>query len=397
MQHSLSGSLPVDKMEGPYSARLPSSSIGEKSRRAPVGRETAGLRDLPPPRRPSPGSFVGPSQDRRLVPVSAAGLCFGATVTMADFDHIPVMLDEILDVFAPVDTGVLVDATLGGAGHASAILDAHPALRLVGLDQDPAALTAAAAALAAHRDRVELRHARFDHLAAELDALGITEISAVLFDLGVSSHQLDTGDRGFSFRNDGPLDMRMDTTSGRTAADLVNTAGMDELTDTLRTLGDERHARRIAAAIVAARPIETTGQLADVVADAMPAASRRSPGHPARRTFQALRIAVNDELGVLAPALQQAVQRLRPGGRGAVLSYHSGEDRIVKRTLRHAAGLDRTLPAGLPAPTGEEPIIRLLHRGGRTPTELEIERNPRAKAARLRSFEKTAGPGGGAQ
>lgn len=316
---------------------------------------------------------------------------------MADFDHIPVMLDEILDVFAPVDTGVLVDATLGGAGHASAILDAHPALRLVGLDQDPAALTAAAAALAAHRDRVELRHARFDHLAAELDALGITEISAVLFDLGVSSHQLDTGDRGFSFRNDGPLDMRMDTTSGRTAADLVNTAGMDELTDTLRTLGDERHARRIAAAIVAARPIETTGQLADVVADAMPAASRRSPGHPARRTFQALRIAVNDELGVLAPALQQAVQRLRPGGRGAVLSYHSGEDRIVKRTLRHAAGLDRTLPAGLPAPTGEEPIIRLLHRGGRTPTELEIERNPRAKAARLRSFEKTAGPGGGAQ
>ncbi|MEM7285904.1 MAG: 16S rRNA (cytosine(1402)-N(4))-methyltransferase RsmH [Actinomycetota bacterium] len=313
---------------------------------------------------------------------------------MADFDHVPVMLDEILEVFAPVETGVLVDATLGGAGHATALLDAHPRLQLVGLDRDPAALTAAAAALDPHRDRVELRHARFDELAAELDALGITEISAVLFDLGVSSHQLDAGDRGFSFRNDGPLDMRMNPTTGPTAAELVNTAGIDELTDTLRTLGDERHARRIAAAIIDARPIETTSRLADVVADAMPAASRRSPGHPARRTFQALRIAVNDELDVLAPALEQAVARLRPGGRGAVLSYHSGEDRIVKRTLRHAAGLDRTLPPGLPAPPGEEPTIRLLHRGGRTPTGAEVERNPRAKAARLRSFEKTSTDGG---
>ena len=317
-------------------------------------------------------------------------------MTMADFDHVPVMLAEILDVFAPVDDGVLVDATLGGAGHATAILDAHPALRLVGLDRDPAALEAAGTALASHRDRVELRHARFDQLAAELDALGITEISAVLFDLGVSSHQLDTGDRGFSFRNDGPLDMRMNPTAGRTAADLVNTGSLDELTTTLRTLGDERHARRIASAIVAARPIETTGRLADVVADAMPAASRRSPGHPARRTFQALRIAVNDELDVLAPALEQAVERLRPGGRGAVLSYHSGEDRIVKRTLRSVAGLDRSLPPGLPVPPGEEPGIRLLHRSGRTPSEHEIERNPRAKAARLRSFEKAAPAAGSA-
>lgn len=314
---------------------------------------------------------------------------------MADFEHIPVMLEEILEVFSPIDGGVLVDATLGGAGHATAILDAHPELRLVGLDQDPAALEAAESTLAAHRHRVELRHARFDQLAAELDALGITEISAVLFDLGVSSHQLDTGHRGFSFRNDGPLDMRMNPTSGQTAADLVNTATVDELTATLRTLGDERHARRIAGAIVDARPIETTARLADVVADAMPAASRRSPGHPARRTFQALRIAVNSELDVLAPALEQAVQRLGPGGRGAVLSYHSGEDRIVKRTLRHAAGLDRSSPRGLPIPTGDEPDIRLLHRGGRTPSQPEIDRNPRAKAARLRSFEKVApGPGG---
>lgn len=316
-------------------------------------------------------------------------------MTPSDFDHVPVMLDEILEVFADIDSGVLVDATLGGAGHASAILDAHPALRLVGLDRDPAALAAAGEVLAAYADRVELRHARFDELAAELDALGITEISAVLFDLGVSSHQLDTGDRGFSFRNDGPLDMRMNPTTGRTAADVVNTAGLDELADILRTLGDERHARRIASAIIDARPIETTAQLADIVADAMPAASRRSPGHPARRTFQALRIAVNDELDVLGPALEQACERLGPGGRGAVLSYHSGEDRIVKRTLRAAAGLDRSLPPGLPVPPGEEPEIRLLHRSGRTPSDAEIERNPRAKAARLRSFEKIAADAGG--
>ena len=297
------------------------------------------------------------------------------------------MLDEILEVFAPIEDGVLVDATLGGGGHAAAILDAHEGVRLVGLDRDPAALAAARTALARHGDRCAFRHARFDAIDAELDALGITDIAGVLFDLGVSSHQLDEADRGFSFRHDGPLDMRMNPTVGRTAADIVNTDDVASLAEILRSLGDERHARRIADAIVSARPITTTSQLATVVADAMPAASRRSPGHPARRTFQALRIAVNEELDVLGPALEQAIARLRPGGRGAVLSYHSGEDRIVKRTLRSAAGLDRQVPKGLPI-VEDDAAITLLHRSGRTPTDAEIERNPRASAARLRSFER---------
>jgi 16S rRNA (cytosine1402-N4)-methyltransferase len=359
------GSLPVDEMEGPYSARLPSSSIGEKSRRAPVGRETA---------------------DVRVCLVNET----------AEFSHTPVMLTEILEVFAPVTDGIVVDATVGGGGHAGALLDAHQAIGLVGLDQDPAALEASARSLARHGDRVTLRRARFDSLAAELDALGITTIAGVLFDLGVSSHQLDEGERGFSFRSDGPLDMRMDPDSSPSAAELVDELDEGALARLLSDLGDERHARRIARAIIDSRPIETTARLAEIVATAMPAASRRSPGHPARRTFQALRIAVNSELDVLEPALSQAIARLGPGGRGAVLSYHSGEDRIVKRVLRSAAGLDRVVPRGLPEPVDSEgPAIRLLHRGGRTPSEAEIEANPRAKAARLRSFERLDDGGGG--
>lgn len=352
------GSLPVDEMEGPYSARLPSSSIGEKSRRAPVGRETA---------------------DVRVCLVNET----------ADFSHRPVMVDEVLEAFAPVDAGIVVDATVGGGGHARALLDAHPAIGLVGLDRDPAALAASARALARHLDRVTLRRARFDALGAELDALGITTIAGVLFDLGVSSHQLDSSERGFSFRGDGPLDMRMDPDAAPSAAELIDELDERSLARLLADLGDERHARRIARAIVENRPIETTGRLAEIVTMAMPAASRRSPGHPARRTFQALRIAVNSELDVLAPALEQAIRRLGPGGRGAVLSYHSGEDRIVKRILRSAAGLDRNVPRGLPDPVdGDGPAIRLLHRGGRTPSDAEIVANPRAKAARLRSFER---------
>lgn len=308
------------------------------------------------------------------------------------FSHEPVMLDEILATFADIADGVLVDATLGGAGHAQALLDHHPELRLVGLDQDTVAIEAATRRLEPHADRVVIRQVRFDALDAELDALGVESIEGVLFDLGVSSPQLDVADRGFSFRGDGPLDMRMDRRSGPTAADLVNDLDVGALADILRTYGDERHSRRVATAIVAARPIETTVALAEVVADAMPAASRRSPGHPARRTFQALRIAVNEELDVLGPALDQAIDRLAPGGRGAVLSYHSGEDRIVKHRLRHAAGLDRIPPGGLPRPVGDEPVIELLHRRGRTAGEAELARNPRASSARLRTFEKLGVP-----
>ena len=304
---------------------------------------------------------------------------------MTTFHHDPVMLDEILDTLSAVPEGVVVDATLGGAGHAMALLAARPDVTIVGLDQDNDALAAATDRLAAYRDRVHVVRTRFDRLADALDELGIDMIVGVLFDLGVSSHQLDAADRGFSFRHDGPLDMRMDRSSGRSAAELVNEAPAGELAHILSNYGDERHARRIANAIVAARPVVTTAALADIVADAMPAASRRSKGHPARRTFQALRIAVNEELDVIEPALRQSIDRMVPEGRGAVLSYHSGEDRIVKHTLRNAAGLDRHLPPGLPAPEIVEPIS-LLHRRGRQPSDAEVERNPRASAARLRTF-----------
>lgn len=308
----------------------------------------------------------------------------------AAFSHEPVMLAEILEVFGPVIDGVIVDATLGGGGHARAILDEHESVRLVGLDQDRDALAAAARTLESHRTRVDLCHTRFDDMDQALDELGIGEIAGILFDLGVSSHQLDVGERGFSFRNNGPLDMRMDQTSGQTAAELVNQADERELSTILRTYGDERHARRIAAAIVAQRPHTTTASFAEVVLEAMPAVSRRSPGHPARRTFQALRIAVNLELEVLAPALEAAIERLGPGGRGAVLSYHSGEDRIVKRTLRASAGLGPNATPVALAPQGPLGSITLLHRGGRTPSEAELERNPRSSPARLRSFERAA-------
>ncbi len=358
--NSLLGSLPVDEMEGPYSARLPSSSIGEKSRRAPVGRGTAEQRDN--------FKHVG------------SGLM--------SFKHEPVMLEEVLGVFEPIEAGVIVDATVGGGGHARALLDSHKSIHLVGLDRDPEALAAAARNLQDHRSRVELRHARFDQIATELDGLGVGAIVGVLFDLGVSSHQLDSGRRGFSFRHDGPLDMRMDQTDGRSAALLIDEASELELAQVLSDLGDERHARRIAKAILANRPFETTTELAEVVAEAMPAASRRQPGHPARRTFQALRIAVNDELAAIAPAIEQSIDRLDAGGRGAVLAYHSGEDRIVKRTLRDAAGLGGYRPVGLPERPADA-AIELLHRPGRTPTPAEVERNPRASAARLRSFVRS--------
>lgn len=316
-----------------------------------------------------------------------------ASASSSSFSHAPVMLAEVLDAFAPLETGVVVDATVGGGGHACAILDAHEAICLVGLDQDPAALDAAAGALSRHRERVQLRHARFDRLGAELETLGISAIVGVLFDLGVSSHQLDTAERGFSFRHDGPLDMRMNPTAGRSAADLINSIDEADLARLLNEFGDERHARRIARAIAAHRPLKTTAQLAEVVVDAMPAASRRSPGHPARRTFQALRIAVNEELQVLAPAMDQAIDRMEAGGRGVVLSYHSGEDRIAKRRLRHRAGLDTHRPGGLPpSPDAPSPAIELLHRRGRTASQGEIERNPRASAARFRSFVRTDAP-----
>jgi len=307
------------------------------------------------------------------------------------FVHVPVMLDEVVEVFDPVPPGVVLDATVGGGGHADAVLASRDDLRLVGLDQDAVALEAAAKTLVRHGDRVTLRQARFDQLGATLDEIGFDDLVGVIFDLGVSSPQVDEAERGFSYRSDGPLDMRMDTRSERRAADLVNEATEDELSDVLGRYGDERHARRIAAAIVARRPLSTTAELADVVRDAIPAPARRRGGHPAKRTFQAIRIAVNDELAVLEPALDQAIDRLVAHGRGAVLSYHSGEDRIVKRVLRAHEGR-RVAPRRLPVETGPAGTIRPLTRGAVTPTAAEVEQNPRAASARLRGFERLEEP-----
>src|SRR5690606_7827067 len=233
-------------------------------------------------------------------------------------------------LLAEVPDGTFVDATLGGAGHARAVLEAHPGLDLLGIDQDPVALEAAAANLEGMGERVRLRRARFDSLADTVAQASIERVSGVLFDLGVSSPQLDVADRGFSFRNDGPLDMRMDPDAGTTAHAIVNTWDAAAIADALRRFGDERFARRVADAIVAARPLDSTTALAEVVRNAIPAATRRTGGHPAKRTFQALRIVVNQEIDILPGAIDQAIEVLAPGGRVLVLAYHSGEDRIVK-------------------------------------------------------------------
>ena len=304
------------------------------------------------------------------------------------FEHEPVMVDEVVEVLEAVPPGVLVDATVGGGGHSAALLDAHDGITLIGLDQDEDALAAAGTALAGHRDRVELRRARFDELKSVVTGLGHREVTGVLFDLGVSSPQLDRAERGFSYQHDGPLDMRMDRDRGVTAADVVNGYPERELVRVLERHGDERHAARIARAIVAARPVRSTAELAEIIRDAIPAPARRRGGHPARRSFQAIRIEVNQELEVLDGALGQAIDILAPGGRCAVLSYHSGEDRIVKRCFRDAAGEAPPPRPGLPPPPGTQALVRLLWRGTRVPTPAEVERNRRAESARLRAVER---------
>jgi len=298
------------------------------------------------------------------------------------------MVDEVVAALLPVPPGVLVDATVGGGGHAGALLAAHPGLVLVGLDQDDAALDAAGEALARFGDRITLRRARFDALTETMEDLGHANASAVLFDLGVSSPQLDLAERGFSYRNDGPLDMRMDRRQRRTAGDVVNDYPVDDLAAVLRRYGDERFATRIARAIVAARPITGTAELAAIVRDAIPAATRRTGGHPAKRTFQALRIEVNDELAILAGSIDAAIDFLAPGGRCAVLAYHSGEDRVVKERFRHHATGGVTPPPGLPLPPGVEPEVKLVRGVPKTPRASELADNPRAESVRLRVVEK---------
>jgi 16S rRNA (cytosine1402-N4)-methyltransferase len=307
--------------------------------------------------------------------------------------HIPVMLERIVELLAPAlqePGAVVVDGTLGLGGHAQALLRAAPGSRLVGLDRDPQALAAASERLAEFRQRIELVPAVYDELPAVLEDLGITSVSSVLLDLGVSSLQLDEVQRGFSYARNAPLDMRMDQTAGRTAADIVNGYAPGDLTRVLRIYGEERFARRIVSAIVERRakgPLTDTAELAELVRTAVPAATRRTGGHPAKRTFQALRIEVNRELEALEGVMPAAVAALAPGGRIAVLAYHSLEDRIVKQVL--AAGAHPDVPPDLPViPAHMAPTLRLLTRGAERPSDPELEVNPRAASARLRAAER---------
>lgn len=306
----------------------------------------------------------------------------------SSFTHEPVMVDEIVEVFAAVPAGVVVDATVGGGGHSAALLDAHPDLDIVGLDRDEQALAAAASRLARFGARVQLVHRRFDGLADVLAERRLDAISGALFDLGVSSPQLDQADRGFSYRHDGPLDMRMDRTQPLSAATVVNDYDVAALEQLIARYGDERFARRIARAIVAARPLHTTTELAAVVTEAIPAATRRHGGHPAKRTFQAIRIEVNGELAVLPDALDQALAATVPTGRVAVLTYHSGEDRIVKQRMRRATE-PCTCPPGLPCVCGAVAEARRV-RVPKRPSTHQSERNPRARSAHLRVVERAA-------
>jgi 16S rRNA (cytosine1402-N4)-methyltransferase len=283
-----------------------------------------------------------------------------------------------------------VDATLGLGGHAAALLAAHPRLTLVGLDRDPQALALAGRRLVAFADRTHLVHAVYDRIADVLGELGLPRVDGVLFDLGVSSLQLDATERGFSYSRDADLDMRMDPDRGQTAADVLNTYPVPELARVLRKYGEERFASRIATAIArrrAQRPLRRSAELVELLYEAVPAASRRTGGHPAKRTFQALRIEVNGELEALAAAVPAAIDALAVGGRVVVLAYQSLEDRIVKRELAERAR-SRT-PEGLPVELpGHGPELRLLTRGAETASDDEIADNPRAASVRLRAAER---------
>ena len=309
--------------------------------------------------------------------------------------HVPVLQDRVIALLAPAlqaPGAVLVDATLGLGGHAEAALTTFPGLQLIGLDRDRQALALTRERLAPFAGRFTLVHAVYDQLPAVLGDLGLTNVQGILFDLGVSSMQLDDAARGFAYAQDAPLDMRMDQEAGITAADVVNSYSAAELTRVLRAYGEERFASRIADRIVAARqqePFTSTARLAELVRDAIPAATRRTGGHPAKRTFQALRIEVNGELDALRRALPAALEALAVGGRIVVMSYQSLEDRIVKQAL--AAGTQADVPVDLPViPEGHGPWLRLLTRGAETASATEIERNPRAASVRVRAAERIA-------
>ncbi|MHC8495736.1 MAG: 16S rRNA (cytosine(1402)-N(4))-methyltransferase RsmH [Actinomycetes bacterium] len=309
--------------------------------------------------------------------------------------HVPVLQDRVVGLLAPalcVPGAVYVDATLGLGGHAQAVLQQVPTCRIIGIDRDTQALSRAQEVLAPWSDQVTLIHAVYDELPRILDDLGIDFVQGILFDLGVSSMQLDRVDRGFSYSQDAPLDMRMNPGSGDTAADILNSYTVPELTRVLRDYGDEKFARRIAQRIVAQREVQTwttSGPLVELIRSAIPAPARRTGGNPAKRTFQALRIEVNDELGVLQAAIPAALSVLALHGRLVVMSYQSLEDKIVKSALR--PGLHPDVPHGLPViPDELMPWLQDLSRGSITAGEQEIEHNPRASSVRVRAVERVA-------
>ncbi len=307
--------------------------------------------------------------------------------------HRPVMTDRVLALLAPAlqpQGSVMVDATLGRAGHASALLSQHSGLTLIGVDADDAAIEESRQVLEPYAGRVTLVQARYDAIGEILAGLGHPSVHGILFDLGVSSPQLDDPGRGFAYSRDAPLDMRMDRTGALTAADVVNTYSAARLAQVLREYGEERFARRIADAVVRERsraPLTSTMRLSEIVRDSIPAPARRTGGNPAKRTFQALRIEVNGELEALRRALPVALDALAVGGRIVVLAYHSLEDREVKRAL--AASAADTTPPGLPVQLADcSPRFRLLTRGAERPTAEELTANPRAASARLRAAER---------
>jgi 16S rRNA (cytosine1402-N4)-methyltransferase len=298
------------------------------------------------------------------------------------YKHIPVLVEEIVQLLHPKDGAVYVDATLGEGGHAEALLRASaPSARLIGVDRDAEVLEVARQRLRPFEPRLDIVYGRAAELRSIVEALQVPQVDGILFDLGVSSYQLESAERGFSFAREGPLDMRMDRTAGPTAATLVNTLGESELSNLIQRYGEERWARRIARAIIRARrraPLQTTRDLATVITHVVPSAARPPRIHPATRTFQALRIAVNEELSALEESLKNAIACLSPGGRLCVIAYHSLEDRIVKRTFQACArSLDNASPR-----------VRILTRKPVTSTLAERQANPRARSAKLRALER---------
>ena len=310
---------------------------------------------------------------------------------MSEFHHVSVLLDECIDALNIRPDGIYVDGTLGGAGHSSQIAARLTTGRLIGIDRDPVALKAAGERLAPFGDRVTLVHSNFCEIAKVLDDLGIDGVDGVLLDLGVSSPQLDDGQRGFSYMVDAPLDMRMNNGDSLTAKEIVNTWSYEELRRILFDYGEERYAPQIAANICRVRetkPIKTTLELVDVIRASMPAFALREKQHPAKRSFQAIRIAVNDELGAVHQVMDAAIPKLNPGGRLAIITFHSLEDRIVKNGMADAAK-GCICPPNFPVCVcGKKPQVRLVNRKPIISGEEELERNPRARSAKLRICEK---------